>query len=201
MDQQTSFIPKKSLAKDPVTRESPVGLFMLIATLLFFLSLFAGAGAFFYTLLLKNDIKVMTAALEKAERAFEPSLIIELERLDRRIEASKEILANHVVVSPLFRLLETTTIPNVRFNKFNYAFASADKIELTMGGQARSYAYVAVQSDVIGKSKYVAEHLFSNLNLDSLGNVTFELFARLNPSLVSYKDVIARDGLSASIVQ
>lgn len=195
MDQQTSFIPKKSLAKEGVAmREAPIGIFMLLATLVFFASLFAGVGVFFYKLLLSNEIKTMSAALERAERAFEPSLIVELERLDKRIESAKEILASHTVISPVFALLESNTIPNLRFNKFTYTFTDSKKIELVMSGQARSYAYVAVQSDVFGKSKYFTDHIFSNLNLDSQGNVTFDFFASINPSLVYYKDVIAREG-------
>lgn len=198
MDQQTSFIPKKPIAKDGMAmREAPIGIFMLLATLVFFGSLFAGTGVFFYKMLLAKEIKTMSAALDRAERAFEPSLIVELERLDKRIESSKEILASHTVISPLFALLESSTIPNIRFNKFTYTFTGPEKIELVMSGQARSYAYVAVQSDVFGGSKYFSDHIFSNLNLDSQGNVTFDFFASVDRALVHYKDVIAREGVAS----
>ena len=59
-----------------------------------------------------------------------------------------------------------------------------------------SFAYdsgIAVQSENLGKSKFLDEHIFSNLNLDNLGNVTFNLFASIKPELVSYKETLARD--------
>ena len=61
-----------------------------------------------------------------------------------------------------------------------------------MGGQARNYSYVALQSDILGNNKYVSQHIFSDLNLDGSGNVTFNLSAVINPSLLSYKSFLDR---------
>ena len=61
-----------------------------------------------------------------------------------------------------------------------------------MSGQARNYAYVALQSDVLGKNKYIPQHIFSDLNLDGSGNVTFNLFAVISPTLLSYKSFLDR---------
>lgn len=192
MENQTSFIPKKSLSKDAAPREEPIGVFALLATLIFFVSLLGGVGVYFYKILLTNTIKSDSASLERAQKAFEPSLIVELERLNTRIEVAKEILANHIVVTPIFKLLENSTIPDVRYTKFSYDYMGADKINLNLDGQARSYAFVAVQSDTLGKNKYLKEYVFSNLNLDNVGNVTFNLSATLDSSLLSYKSDLER---------
>ncbi len=63
-----------------------------------------------------------------------------------------------------------------------------------MRGEAKNYAYVAVQSDILDADKYVLDHIFSNLSLDGVGNVTFDLFMTLDPTLVYYKDVFERGG-------
>lgn len=192
MENQTSFIPKKSLSKDIAPREEPIGIFTLLATLIFFVSLLGGVGVYFYKILLSNTIKSDSASLERAQKAFEPSLIVELERLNTRIEAAKEILANHIVVTPVFKLLENSTIPDVRYSKFSYDYSGPDKINLNLDGQARSYAFVAVQSDIFGKDKYFKDHVFSNLNLDNVGNVTFNFQSAIDPALVLYKSALDR---------
>ena len=194
MDSQTSFIPKKSLSKDAVVREVPVGIFTLITTVIFFASFFGAVGVYFYKNFLNTQISQNSGLLQSAQRAFDPTLIVELERLDRRIESAKEILSNHVVVSPIFKMLENSTIPSVRFNTFSYSLSNNRKIELNMSGQARNYAFVAVQSEVLGSNKYIAQHIFSDLNLDGSGNVTFNLATIINPSLVSYKSFLDRVG-------
>jgi len=193
--QQTSFIPKKALTREasPV-REAPIGLFTLLSTIIFFVSALAGGGVYFYKILLENDIKTKSNSLERAEKAFEPSTIVELERLDRRIESAKEILANHILVSPIFEFLEQTTIPNVRLSSFSYEFFDGGRATVTAHGEARSYAYVAVQSDVFGEERYIQNHVFSNLTLSGGGNVSFDLSLLFDPTLLYYKDVFARGG-------
>ena len=192
MENQTSFKPKNSLAKDAVSSGEPISIFTMLATIIFFLSLLFGVGVYFYKIILVNGIKSDSASLERAQKAFEPSLITEFERLNKRIESAKEILGNHIIVTPIFKLLENSTIPDVRFNKFNYENGGGDKINISLDGEARSYAHVAVQSDVLGKNKYLKEHVFSNLNLDNFGNVTFNLSATLDQTLILYKDALLR---------
>ena len=170
---------------------------MLLSTLVFFLSLLGAAGVYFYKSLLNNQINQYSTSLERAEKAFDTGLIVELERLDKRIESAKEILSRHAVVFPIFSLLEETTIPQVRFNRFSYALNPDRRVSLEIGGQSRGYTYVVLQSDVLGKNKYIVNHVFSNLNLDNVGNVTFTLSAVIDPILVSYDSFINRGGDSS----
>ena len=195
--QTTSFIPKKPLAKDSSIRETPVGILMLLSTLIFFISLLGAAGVYFYRSLLENQISQYSASLERAQKSFDPVLIVELERLDKRIESAKEILARHVVVSPVFTTLEETTIPQIRYNRFSYTLSPDRRVSLEISGQSRGYNFVVLQSDVLSKNKYIPSHVFSNLNLDSVGNVTFSLSAVLDPILVSYESFVNRGDSSS----
>ena len=199
MESQTSFIPKKPLSKDAAPREQPTGLFTIIATVLFFASLLAAGGVFAYKTLILGSINTASESLDRVEKAFEPQTIVELERLDSRINSSQKVLEGHIVVTPLFHLLEASTIPQVRFNKMNVSFINSDKIELSMSGEARSYSFVALQSDEFGKSKYLKNVIFSNLNLDQLGNVTFDFSAVIDPELVSYKSVVDRGDITPQL--
>ncbi len=190
---QTSFIPKKPLAEERVIQERPVSIFSLVATIAFFVTLISAGGVYFYKITLTNQVASQTASLERAKAAFEPSLVETLQTLDKRINASKEILANHITASPILKSLEDLTLKSVRFTKFDYEISKdgGTKIDVTMTGQARSYTSIALQSDMLGQNKYIKNVVFSNLVLDAQGNVGFDLKFSVDPAFVMYGSTIS----------
>jgi hypothetical protein len=56
-----------------------------------------------------------------------------------------------------------------------------------MSGSASSYTSIALQSDMFGRNKYFQDVVFSNLQLDSAGNVGFDLEFTVDPAYVNYK--------------
>jgi hypothetical protein len=62
-----------------------------------------------------------------------------------------------------------------------------------MGGIASSFSSVALQSDIFGENKFIQEPIFSNLNLDSKGDVIFDFSAFVDPRLLSYSDSILKN--------
>ncbi len=191
MNQTTSFIPKKPLENKVEPSKKPASIFLLISAIIFVITLVATGSVYFYRSLLVKRIDNMSVSLEKAKAAFEPALILELKRLNSRIDASSSITAKHMAPSEVFALLEELTLKSVRFKKFGYSTAS-EKITVNMSGEAKNYSSIALQSSVLGKSPYVKNPIFSNLNLDSKGNVNFDLTADVDPSLVSYSSSIQR---------
>ncbi len=190
---QTSFIPKKPLTEDRVVRERPVSIVTLLATVIFFATLVAGVGAYGYKVILAKQVKDMSASLDTAKGAFEPSLLADLQTLDRRINASEDILANHIAISPIFRSLQNLTLRTIRFTKFSYDFSKDGGITVKLSGLSPNYNYItlALQSDVLAKNKYIKNPVFSNLNLDDKGNVTFDLSFSVDQSFVRYGAVSA----------
>jgi hypothetical protein len=190
---QTSFIPKKPLAEVRTPAPKPVNIFSFIAMILFFASLISAGGVYFYKVLLTKRIADMGVQLARAKDAFEPSLISDLETLDKRINSSKEILSNHILVSPIFKALEEMTLRSIRFSKFSYTYNAGDKaVGVKISGQAKDYNAIAAQSDILGENKYIKNPVFSNLNLDTKGNVSFDLFFTVDPSFVKYEDALSR---------
>ena len=185
---QTSFIPKKPLAEERVVRERPVSIVTFLATIIFFATIVAGVGAYGYQVILAKQVKEMSASLETAKGAFEPTLLADLQTLDKRINASSDILTNHIAVSPIFRALQDLTLRSVRFTKFSYNFSKDGDIEVKMSGLSPNYNYItlALQSDVLAENKYIKNPVFSNLNLDEKGNVTFDLSFSVDASFVRY---------------
>lgn len=197
---QSSFIPKGPIGTPATfssTNQSKGGLVGFIAIILFVLAVAASLGVFAYNFYLTSSIAKMGTNLEAARATLEPESIKEITRLNSRIVSTQELVSNHTVLSPLFDFLESSTVRTVRFNEFTYS--SGEKgLTLAMKGQARGYTAVALQADIFSKSQYIKNPVFSDLSLDTNGNVIFSFKATLDPSIISYKKQL--EGLNGSSV-
>lgn len=192
---QTSFIPKRALAEDRAPRQKTVSIFSFFATILFIASI-AGAGAmYFYESTLKASVNDMQQTLTKAKDAFEETFLQELQVVDARINAASEVLENHVTVSPIFSALQQATLKSVQFTKFVYAVDGSGpgaSVLVKMSGRAQNYNALALQSDELTKNKYIRNPIFSNLTLDTQGNVLFDLSFSVDPKFVLYGEALSR---------
>ena len=188
-DSQTSFIPKKPLVERRIPSKRPIGIISLLATVIFFASLIAGGGLYLYRNNLVQQVQDKSVSLERAKEAFEPSLILTLQTLDKRINASREILSEHIIISPIFKALQETTLKTVRFTKFDYSINQEKIVNVNMSGEARSYRTLALQSDVFGESKLIKNPIFSNLSLSTTGDIVFDLSFDVDRSLIMYENV------------
>jgi hypothetical protein len=187
---QTSFIPKKPLAEERVAvTTTHSSIFGFLATLIFISAIAASAGLYFYRTNLAKTIMSQQVQLNAARNAFEPSLITELKRLDRRITSANTILNSHIAVSPIFEALELNTLKTIQFTKFTYTTPANSKlpIKVELTGRARGYAAIALESDQLATNKYIRNSLFSDLNLnEQTGMVQFLLTFDVDPDLVRF---------------
>ena len=168
-----------------------MSLFLLVSIFLFLGSLLLAAGVYLWKGSLERNIESQKESLARNRDAFEPASITKLQRLSRRLEISKTILANHLAPSQLFAVLEDSTLQNVRFSSMEFALDQTKGVaSLTMKGQARSYGAVARQSDVFAKASGIKNPVFSELNLDQRGNVVFSFTAAVDPSSMRYSSVL-----------
>jgi hypothetical protein len=184
---KTSFIPQKSLSVTS-RKQSSISLFFVLAMLLFLISIGSYVAVVSYKAVLEQSIESKAASLQRAKEAFDPGLIEDLIELNNRIESSKDILSNHTSITPLLELLEELTLKNVRFSQFEFNKRDSGQITLLLTGQAKNYASVVLQSDSFGQSRFLNSQIFSNVNLDSSGNVGFVFDAIVDPDLVSFKN-------------
>lgn len=193
---QSSFIPKGPFAATasgvpmgPKTKEK--SLLAYLALVIFSVSVFLALGMFGYKFYLKYSIAKMGVDLENARATLQPEVIRELTRLDNRIISSQKLIAQHKILSPLFEFLGTSTPKTVRFSDFRYSM-TPQGLELSMTGEARGYAALALQSNIFNKSQYFKDSIFSNLKLNTKGDVIFSFRAIVDPSLVSYQRKVER---------
>ena len=195
---QSSFIPKGPISS--ATPDTPMGrktreksLFAFLALIIFNISIVLALGVFGYKFYLKYSIDKMGADLENARTTLQPETIRELTRLDNRIISSRELILGHQILSPLFAFLEASTPRTVRFSDFRYS-VTGQGLELSMIGEARGYAALALQADIFDKSQYFKDPIFSDLNLNAKGDVNFSFRAVVDPSLMSYQREVERIG-------
>lgn len=189
---QTSFIPKKPMIEERAVVSRPVNLLTIISIFIFFTVVIATGALYFYDGILKKNIIKMENDLNLAKERFEPSKIVQLQVLDKRLVASNEILSRHVAISPIFKALQAITMKTIGYTKFSYDFENSKnaKIIIKMSGVAVGYRSVALQSDLFTKNKYFIDPIFSNLSLDDKGNVLFDLEFSVDPNFIDYKKVL-----------
>ena len=191
---QTSFIPKKTVIEAPKKIRSGSGALNLFSFIIFIASLISAGGAYFYRESVKTNIDEFKKSLAIAKNQFEPSLITELQILDKRINAANAILDQHVAVSPIFELLQDSTLPTVRYSDFTYEIdPTTNLVDIQMKGEAKGYNFIALQADLFNDNKFIKNPIFSDLVLDQNGNVDFALTFSVDKSLVSYESFLDRE--------
>lgn len=188
---QTSFIPKKPMIEQRATPARPVGFLFIISIFILFTVILSTGGLYFYKGTLVKNLVQMQNNLNLAKNRFEPSRITELQVLDKRLNASSEILSKHIAITPIFKALSDITMKTIRYTKFSYDLGgdTGPKILVKMSGQAVGYRSVALQSDLFTQNKNLIDPVFSNLTLNNSGNVLFDLEFSVDPSFVNYKQI------------
>ncbi|HNW71538.1 MAG TPA: hypothetical protein PKZ36_02435 [Candidatus Paceibacterota bacterium] len=204
MDQnfQTSFIPKKPMIEQKTTEKRPIGIFVAISLIIFLAIALISGGAYFYKSVLIKNLSEMKANLELAKNRFEPSKIAQLQTFDKRLISSTEILSKHIAISPIFQVLQDSTLKTIRYTDFGYEMDDkTNTINIKMSGQAVGYRSIALQSDLLVANKNFIDPVFSNLLLDEKGNVLFDLQFSVDPSFVNYKQVLKTEDVNSSVTE
>jgi hypothetical protein len=188
---QTSFIPKKPVTPATSSLSGGISFLSLIAVILFVASLALASAVFLYQNYLSSSIANKKESFKTNQKAFDPNTVTTYSTLNKRINIAGSLIKKHISVSSLFKVLEDSTLQTIRFNDFNYSYVSDKRINLSMKGQALNYNAIAKQSDVFSQnpaSKYIHNPIFSDLDLDSRGNVIFSFTGEVDPEQILYSN-------------
>ncbi len=185
----TTFIPKKPMVAAatedaPVSR--PVGLLSSISLILFIITIIIAGGVYAWQGYETSNEALLASSVTKVESAFEPQLITQLQTLDKQLKNANLIVENHTVVSPIFDLLESSTLKQVQFNKFDLETDATGATEVKMSGVSDGYRSIAQQSDVLGSSTFLKDAIFSNFFLNPQGKVSFDVSFGVSPSFLNF---------------
>ncbi len=185
---QTSFIPKKPIVASESIVKTSIDFFAIVATIFFLGSLILAAAVYAWQYTLTKQVATSEQNLVKAREQFDQEFIGYVNRLNTKIETSKNLLNGHVGASTIFGFLALHTLKTISYTDFSYSYEADGTVKVVLAGIAKSYSTVALQSEEFGKqNQYIKSPIFSNLNPDQAGNVTFTLTALLDKNLISYQ--------------
>jgi len=191
---QTSFIPKKPIVSNSSIKV-PKSFLSLITSFFLIVSILASIGLFLYKTYLNKQIISLSASLAQARGGFEKDTIDELALFDKRITSAQNILNNHIVLSPLFSLLNKITIPSVQYTSFNEQVDDTGFL-VQIKGVAKDYRSIILQSNIFSgpEGSSFKNVLFYDLFKDKSNNINFSLKFNVNPEIHSYKENLKKVG-------
>ncbi len=188
----TTFIPKKPMVPEasgsgsaPVSR--PIGILSSLSLVLFFITIATGVGVYLWEQYETKNLKTLSMSVQNVQKEFEPQLITQLQDLDKQLRNANILIKNHTVVSPIFDLLESSTLKQVQFSKFEYSIDEKSGVQVKISGIADGYQPIAQQADVLGASTFLKNVIFSNFFLNPQGKVSFDLSFGVTPDFLSFQ--------------
>ncbi|MEI6305064.1 MAG: hypothetical protein WCP09_03575 [Candidatus Taylorbacteria bacterium] len=208
---QTSFIPKKPLiAQNALMQKAPVrrsiSLFLTFGVICFILSLCAVGGTYAWKQFLGTSQDSYRQQLADREKQFNVNLIAQLKGINVQVDLAKQLLNNHLAMSQVFDIISHFTSESSRFLSLDLSAPTTqtDGVKISMRGYGKNFSSVAFQSDVLGKLEnyglrnIVKNPILSDPSLDSNNTVSFGFSASIEPSSMSYKQLILENEASTT---
>lgn len=204
---QTSFIPKAPVVGSRGSNTG-VNFFMLISVIIFLVSL--GLSAYVYlekNNLIQNIKSVQnTISTNKNGIISDQNTIENIINLDNRINVAKQLLAQHISISPIFDFLQQATIQDVRFNSFSFSAGGKDSngnntVKVNLTGVGRSWESVASQEsefDLPDWKNIISNSQLSNFGINPDGSISFSFSADIDPQFLLYANTENNNSAAAS---
>lgn len=155
VDSPASFIPKNS-SNTPKRRVRParrIYVLSYVSYILFFGSLLAALGLFFYSAQISKTLEATAAELSAAQTRFSLSDFARIQAFDDKLKTADRLLEGLAAPSRLFAELESVVAANVYFSGFKYEAYADDTYALDLTGKATDLNQILYQSDLLNKSQ------------------------------------------------
>lgn len=184
MDEKLSFMPKKSLSSQSVSRGGRGG-FVFLSFLIFILSAALWGGLHMYKNYLNDNIARLGKSIEDKKASFEIPSVNEVTGFSEKISIAKKLLAEHKAFSNVLDFLHDFTMKDVRFNGLDYSSEGGEP-SLTLPGTTGSYGSLMSQIQALEKYNLVKQVSVYGLSSDAKGIVNFSLKIILDPAIMAY---------------
>lgn len=196
----TSFIPKRPIESSMATTrrsDRTIGLLSLLTAVIVIGTGVAFVGVYLYQKRLVLQKSALEQSISDARDGIGTDFVSDMNRLDQRIDGVKELIKNHIVITPIFQALEATTLRSVQYKDFSYTTKSADttnkepSLIVDIRGTAKNYSTIALQSDAFSTNSLIKNPVFSNLTIDEkTRTVNFKLTFSVSMADLSYQAFI-----------
>ncbi len=199
---RTTFIPKKPIAapqstSQKVTYSKPVGIVFTVSLIVLIISAALGGGVYFYKNYLIEQVSGLDSSLQKLQQNIDPKVIKEFTVVDKRLKNSETLVNQHTVLSPLFTVLRTATLPEIRYTKLDMSFNETHDLQVTLSGESDGYRSIALQSQALARTTNLKNTIFSNFVVTPKGRVSFDVTFTIPVSDLTFAKNI--DGFSGTL--
>ena len=143
----TSFIPKRPIFKEEagIRRHQPVSVVTLIGFAVFFAALILTGLVFFIHKKESVAVETLASQLASEKDQFNPQAIEELKAVSVRLKYAKEVVDNHVAVSPLLDVIQSFTNKSIYYENLDLMKEEKTGYELRLRGKAPSFGLLYAQ--------------------------------------------------------
>jgi hypothetical protein len=160
---------------------------MIVASFVLGLAVVGAIGVYAYGVYLSSVKEAKAAKLAEAQTGIDSEIVEDFIRSRDRFLLGKDLLAGHVATSGFFDMLERVTLTNVRYSSLSLVRLADGTAEIGIEGTARSFNALAAQSAAFSAEKRVKRAIFSNIQLDPSGTVSFGLSADVDAKLFAFE--------------
>lgn len=182
----TSFVPRPATSLSSQTRADFSGAFGLFAYAILGVVFLLVLGVFFYGRILASSNDSKDKALQAAEASIDSRAVENFARLRNRLMNSKTLLDGHVAFSGFFSSLEKVLPATVRFTALHLSFDTTGASRVEGGGIAKSFNSLAAASTAFAADGRIKDAIFSNININRDGSVSFVFTATLDSKIIAF---------------
>lgn len=196
----TSFIPKRPVMSEPVStgKTRSIGLFSLLTFVVVIGTALSYGGVYLYKNKLLSDKSSLNVSIDEAQNEIGSDFLSDMKRLNDRIVGVKSLLKTHIVVTPIFDALQSSTLRSVQYKTFGYSFSTdsltkEQSILVSLTGTAKNYSTIALQSDAFAKNNLIKNPVFSGLSInEKTGAVEFKLAFDVSVEDLSFEKFVSK---------
>lgn len=196
---RASFIPRESgMTPTRVRRTRVFHVFGFIATAVLVGSLLSAGGVYFLKRTAEKSFSEAQLALQKQKDLFKESDVAEVREFDRRLQAARLLIDNHISPLRVFEALERSTKQRIQFSGLTLEHTPGQDILLTLSGDSQEFKTLALQESALESDSLFSPVTFATIATqedEATGrqSITFSIEGLISPSQIRY------DGTSAAV--
>jgi hypothetical protein len=152
-DSSASFIPKnREKAQRRVGTTRRIYLLSYLSYVIFFGTLIAAVGTYFYAIKVKAELENSKTALEAARLQFNSADLDGVKSLEKRLLLAREFLDSSVSPSRIFKDVELIVAENIAFNAFKLEELPDKQYSVTLEGKVDDFNKILYQRELMNRS-------------------------------------------------
>lgn len=183
----TSFVPHPTSSGGGRRMQSDItGAFTYFSYFIFTFAVFSAFGVFGYDRFLAAREDTKKIELANVQATLDPETVTRVVRLRDRLSLGNSLLNEHVALSNLFHLLETTLPNSVRFLRLSVSIDPEGRATLSAFGVAKNFNALAAASDALAADARIRNAIFSGVRVTTVNAVEFSLSASIDRNLITF---------------